>query len=622
VSDLNASNDAAGDVDPDHVNALLAGIDSDLIDGGEQVAQYLGMADSSAQAEKPVQEKSAPAGKAPEQAAAPANAAAPAAAPQVNTIEPSDEGRAAATATEKADDKAGPEVQGGKDDDTPVKAIPILKKDGYTLPKSVAARYVAVEGKFVDRKTEQISFEDNGKKLSTKNEDRATIENMIAVAGAKNWSTLYLQGTDAFRQQAWIAAQVAGLETIGYEPSKEDLAVVQARREEMRIAAGEKASEPTRDNTISPGDKEQDLDKGQTTGRVLTDKQSVAVDSLKAMLFQRGLAAEQVEKAVDVATSHFLEDRVHVGKVVEHGSAPYEHNADNSASYYVKLATEQGEQTVWGVDLARGAGEGLLKVGEDVALAYQGRTEVVVPTKELDVNGKPTGRMTETVAHRNTWEVLPVDKLRDIALGKELDGGRTTAAQEQDAPKPAVSTPTSAPQMTPEQLKAIRDEIAADRKTLEARERAEKIAQFKDPKFREARAKDLLRAVGRDPAEFFDENGAKPADQQGRTEKDRENAIDAPGAVDAGKAAQPADSSKEAVMRLMLESELDKNNVPEADRQAARDELNAVFADARAKGVELEIPEPLVVDRAMSAEPSQRAEINHIQPTQAQEVDR
>lgn len=39
---------------------------------------------------------------------------------------------------------------------------PIVRSTGYEIPKRVAAQYVAHEGKFVDRKTEKLHFEDKG----------------------------------------------------------------------------------------------------------------------------------------------------------------------------------------------------------------------------------------------------------------------------------------------------------------------------------------------------------------------------------------------------------------------------------------------------------------------------
>jgi hypothetical protein len=62
--------------------------------------------------------------------------------------------------------------------------------------------------------------------------------------------------------------------------------------------------------------------------------------------------------------------------------------------------------------------------------------------------------------------------------------------------------------------------------------------------------------------------------------------------------------------------------LPEADRQAALDNLNAAFADARAKGVELDVPEPMVVDRAVSIDQSKAVEVTQPQPTHTQEVER
>ncbi|MFV8598491.1 LPD7 domain-containing protein [Ralstonia pseudosolanacearum] len=120
---------------------------------------------------------------------------------------------------------------------------PIFKKTGYEIPQKVAALYVAHEGKFVDRKTEQMHFEDKGRSLSTESNDRSVIAHMVEVAKAKNWGTLTLRGSEEFRRQGWIAAELAGVKTNGFRPKAQDRAMLEAARQEMRISAGERSTE-------------------------------------------------------------------------------------------------------------------------------------------------------------------------------------------------------------------------------------------------------------------------------------------------------------------------------------------------------------------------------------------
>jgi Large polyvalent protein-associated domain 7 len=128
--------------------------------------------------------------------------------------------------------------------DNEVNAAPVFSKSGYTVPKRVTAQYVAHDGKFLDRKSETVHFEDRGKWLATDSNDRKVISHMVEVAKAKNWRVLALKGTEEFRRQAWIAARVAGMETCGFSPKAQDRALLEVARQEMRISGADRVAEP------------------------------------------------------------------------------------------------------------------------------------------------------------------------------------------------------------------------------------------------------------------------------------------------------------------------------------------------------------------------------------------
>lgn len=100
---------------------------------------------------------------------------------------------------------------------------PVLKKTGYDLPEQILFSYVVKDGKYHDKESDTLRFQDHGKKLSTSVEDRAVIADMVAIAAAKNWSQIELKGTGSFRQTAWLEAESRGLRTKGYEPTPQDL---------------------------------------------------------------------------------------------------------------------------------------------------------------------------------------------------------------------------------------------------------------------------------------------------------------------------------------------------------------------------------------------------------------
>jgi hypothetical protein len=76
------------------------------------------------------------------------------------------------------------------------------------------------------------------------------------------------------------------------------------------------------------------------------------------------------------------------------------------------------------------------------------------------------------------------------------------------------------------------------------------------------------------------------------------------------------------VLSQILETEMNNKGLPPEERQTLRDNLNAAFAGARAQGVELDIPEPMVVDRGDAPDPGKSVEVAQAQPAQTQEVER
>jgi hypothetical protein len=80
------------------------------------------------------------------------------------------------------------------------------------------------------------------------------------------------------------------------------------------------------------------------------------------------------------------------GRLVEHGTAPYEHDPRNRNSYFVTLENDHGQKhTVWGVDLERAMKEAAPEIGEKIGLEHRGSETVRLPDG--------------TTAERNAWKV-------------------------------------------------------------------------------------------------------------------------------------------------------------------------------------------------------------------------
>jgi len=157
-----------------------------------------------------------------------------------------------ATTTKVPEKDAAVDKEGGGELVSKAGTKPVFKKSGYEIPQKVAALYVAHEGKFVDRKTEQVHFEDKGRSLSTDSNERSVIAHMVEVAKAKNWGTVTLRGSEEFRRQGWIAAELAGVKSKGFRPRAQDRAMLEAARQEMRISAGERSKE--KENSLDADD--------------------------------------------------------------------------------------------------------------------------------------------------------------------------------------------------------------------------------------------------------------------------------------------------------------------------------------------------------------------------------
>ena len=292
-----------------------------------------------------------------------------------------------------------------------IRPKPIFEKTGYDVPKSVSNLYVAHEGKFLDRKSETVHFEDKGRSLSTASEDRDVIVHMVEVAKAKNWGELQLKGTEEFRRQAWIAAELAGVPTRGFKPKAQDRAALTAAREAMRIGAGKGA-----------GERSNDADKARTNEMEPADaagqKQPASPESTKTGTPGRESAAPEGDRTPVTQPSSATPARpvqdtptpagVTAGVLVAHGPAPFNHDEKQNDSYYATVRTQEGERTVWGLDLERAIAESGVQTGQQIELEKGGSRSVTAQQRQFDKKGKELAPKTVT-SRRNEWFVSSPD---------------------------------------------------------------------------------------------------------------------------------------------------------------------------------------------------------------------
>jgi hypothetical protein len=202
---------------------------------------------------------------------------------------------------------------------------------------------------------------DKGSELKTKSENAAIVRDLVAVASARGWSEVEIGGTKSFRREAWRAAKLAGLEVIGYKPSRVEQAL-------LIDALGRRNENP--DRRGEPPDKSPAAPQGKT----------------------RRPGAREASPLI-------------TGKLIEHQADRYLHDPGQEMSYYVRLKTSRGEREVWGVDLERAIRQSLTDVqpGDDIGLRAVTRREFTKTTHKIDENGRRVPIDVE--AHRNGWIV-------------------------------------------------------------------------------------------------------------------------------------------------------------------------------------------------------------------------
>lgn len=246
----------------------------------------------------------------------------------------------------------------------------------HAVPDVVQRRFVQVgrDYYFADGAR---AFTDRGAKLSTPSENTQLIRDLVLVAQTRGWETIAVSGTARFRKEAWAAGQAAGLTVRGYRPTAFEQAhwvrgMARHARDGVEPAIGDEGVRPMKSGA----------DAGAPSARESRDKASR-----------------------DEAFSESRERR-HVGRLVDHGPAPYRQEPQAPMSYVVKLETARGDRELWGVDLQRALRESLSqpKIGDEVVLRAVRQEPVRVTSRRRDQQGRVVGEQAlET--HRNRWSV-------------------------------------------------------------------------------------------------------------------------------------------------------------------------------------------------------------------------
>lgn len=207
------------------------------------------------------------------------------------------------------------------------KPQPILDHH-YSVPSNIQSRYIQTNSGLLGHlnysdinSRNTVVFQDKGNKLSTPKNDAQTVSDMLDVAQAKNWGSIKISGSAEFKRQMWLEANLRGIATSGYKPSKEDLALLANQRENR-------------------------------------SRNSIEHQPL----------APEPNKPAQEAPSKELGARL-----VAHGKDHYNHNPDKGMSYFVLLEKDGKQWERWGMDLERAMKESGAQVGDKVELTDKGK---------------------------------------------------------------------------------------------------------------------------------------------------------------------------------------------------------------------------------------------------------
>jgi hypothetical protein len=84
-------------------------------------------------------------------------------------------------------------------------------------------------------------------RITTKLDDRQTVSAMLDLAQVRGWQSVKLRGTDSFKREAWVQAQVRGMRTEGYQPKATDM-----QEAERRTVAATPVVQPAKAQAEAP----------------------------------------------------------------------------------------------------------------------------------------------------------------------------------------------------------------------------------------------------------------------------------------------------------------------------------------------------------------------------------
>lgn len=151
-----------------------------------------------------------------------------------------------------------------------------------------------------------------------------------------------------------------------------------------------------------------------------------------------------------------------VGRLQEHGRAPYQFRAGQDLSYFAKILTTGGQRVIWGKDLKRAivAGATKPKVGELIGARRTRREAVTVVDRTRDAEGN-VKTQSEHHAHRARWEVEKLrffsDRARRARMARDAHLDTRDAVRERPELRSTFISLRAAEQLAEKRIKSPED---------------------------------------------------------------------------------------------------------------------------------------------------------------------
>lgn len=265
-------------------------------------------------------------------------------------------------------------------------------QDRHAMPEEIKRRFVQVGNKYHFPDGAR-AFTDHGNRLTSPSENSEVIKSLVSIAQVRGWSDITISGTERFRKEAWFAARLAGLEVRGYSPTEFE----QGRL--VRTLARAQASSAQPPASGVPRSPPTSRDAVGATG---------APNAGDAPAEGRHAPRER-------------QRTLQVGRLVDHGAAPYLHDSHNAMSYFIRIETPAGEREIWGVDLHRALQKSLTRpqIGDEIGVRSLRQDVVKVFRPEHDAEGRVIGEKAHDT-HRNAWVVEKREFFRERAQASRV----------------------------------------------------------------------------------------------------------------------------------------------------------------------------------------------------------